>query len=365
MSDELENGPARIAAAARSWVSPEAIERFVAYMPQDGTSESEVDSAVAAADRASAAAYGEEAAAADVVVVANDGIHIRLTKKGTTEARRAWLKALAAALPGGTVERPRTNRGPNAVLERLLAVETVTSFAGAREAAAHSLAIKARRVFSLPGATAYVSSSEAAFALPDGPEADRVLGLLQTSAPNVLLVAQDDHVAELSWLMQDELTARLVDSEGWQSHLDVARSLLREAAADLDVGFVRTCPGLGGWSTIHTYPPVPPAGTLTSAFFNSRRLWPVRVADAYGLQLLTGKHLNRANDLSTWKVTPVEDRYLVEARDPEAWFAGTPDPEILAAARADFGDIIVTQQELEAAQEADYEDRLKPKPQPA
>ena len=82
MSDEPEKGPTRITAAARSWVSPRAIERFVAYMPQGATSKSEVDSAVAAADRASVAAYGEEAAAADVVVVANDGIHIRLTKEG-------------------------------------------------------------------------------------------------------------------------------------------------------------------------------------------------------------------------------------------------------------------------------------------
>lgn len=217
--------------------------------------------------------------------------------------------------------RPRTSRGPNAVLERLLAAETMTSLAGAREGAAQSLARKARRVFSLPGATAYVSSSDAAFALPDGPEVDRVLGLLQTSAPSILLVAQDDHVAETSWLMQDELTARLVDSEGWQSHLDVARSLLRQVAADLNVGFVPTCPGLGEWSNIHTYPPVPPADTLTSAFFNSRRLWPVRVADAYGLQLLTAEHLECANDLS--------GRGVAHACAPSPRRAGTRARELL------------------------------------
>lgn len=68
------------------------------------------------------------------------------------------------------------------------------------------------------------------------------------------------------------------------------------------------------------------------------------VADAHGTQLLTDRHLSRARDLSNWEVTEITPhRYLVRAQDLEPWYAGdTPDPEVVAQARSDFGDMILT-----------------------
>lgn len=60
--------------------------------------------------------------------------------------------------------------------------------------------------------------------------------------------------------------------------------------------------------------------------------------------MLTGRHLSRARDLSTWNIAEiVPDRFLVHANDLDPWYAGdTPDPEVVAQARADFGDMILT-----------------------
>lgn len=65
--------------------------------------------------------------------------------------------------------------------------------------------------------------------------------------------------------------------------------------------------------------------------------------DAHAVNLLTGRHLERAQDLTNWSVTEVgEDRYLVEARDLQPWFDGKPDPAVLEQARQDFGDMLIT-----------------------
>ncbi len=62
------------------------------------------------------------------------------------------------------------------------------------------------------------------------------------------------------------------------------------------------------------------------------------------MQVLTSDHLHRAADLSGWSVIEVApDRFLVEARDLRPWFAADePDPDVLAAARDDFGDMLLT-----------------------
>ena len=68
------------------------------------------------------------------------------------------------------------------------------------------------------------------------------------------------------------------------------------------------------------------------------------VLDAHAIQLLTTSHLERAHNLDAWTITPVAaDRYLVAAPDLDAWLTGrTPDPDLLAQARHDFGKMIAT-----------------------
>lgn len=72
--------------------------------------------------------------------------------------------------------------------------------------------------------------------------------------------------------------------------------------------------------------------------------------DAYGIQILTDAHLARARSLAEWDVQEMAPaRHLVQARDLAPWFADDiPAPEVLAAARHDFGDMILTPEAIAA-----------------
>jgi hypothetical protein len=79
------------------------------------------------------------------------------------------------------------------------------------------------------------------------------------------------------------------------------------------------------------------------------------VPDAFGLQLLTDAHLERAHDLSDWDITHLADgRHLVASKNLDGWFGGQPgnygvmaDDALVAKARADFGDMILTLEVIE------------------
>jgi hypothetical protein len=74
------------------------------------------------------------------------------------------------------------------------------------------------------------------------------------------------------------------------------------------------------------------------------------VQDAHGAQLLTRQHLDQARDLSAWLLTEVApDRFLVQAADLAPWWdTYAPDPDVVARARRDFGDMIITLADIEA-----------------
>lgn len=78
--------------------------------------------------------------------------------------------------------------------------------------------------------------------------------------------------------------------------------------------------------------------------------WHEFTLDPCGIQILTDQHLAKAHDLTGWTTTRLDaHHYLVETRDPAAWYA-TPLPamdgelpdDLIARARADFGDMILT-----------------------
>jgi hypothetical protein len=87
------------------------------------------------------------------------------------------------------------------------------------------------------------------------------------------------------------------------------------------------------------------------------------VPDAFGIQVLTDAHLERAHDLTDWDITPLANgRHLVAAKDVEGWFGtlaprdwrvvGTVPPlpdnrDLVEKARADFGEMILTPDTLE------------------
>ena len=62
------------------------------------------------------------------------------------------------------------------------------------------------------------------------------------------------------------------------------------------------------------------------------------------MQVLTDQHLTNARDLSGWDVESLRGgRHLVRAKDLSPWYATPePDPDVLARARRDFGDMILT-----------------------
>lgn len=78
-------------------------------------------------------------------------------------------------------------------------------------------------------------------------------------------------------------------------------------------------------------------------------VWNQYSLDPCGIQILTSAHLAKAHDLSAWNTTKLDhDHYLVQAHDLEPWYA-TPmrwndsiPEDLLARARADFGQIVLT-----------------------
>lgn len=118
---------------------------------------------------------------------------------------------------------------------------------------------------------------------------------------------------------------------------------LVEHAPDLEFGAIHL-----------TYPDTDTGeATTTSVWRRHPHVWSAYVPDAFGVQLLTGRHLAQAHDLSRWQVREVaEDRWLVKARDLTEWFRPAdasavrsrqfPDSALRARARDDFGSMILT-----------------------
>lgn len=99
-----------------------------------------------------------------------------------------------------------------------------------------------------------------------------------------------------------------------------------------------------------TWAALEPAFVTTTDIRYNRPLLAQFVPDVYGVQLLTEAHLQRAIDLSSWTVEEHPGgRFLVQAKDLAPWYASPqPTAEIVAAARADFGPMILTPAAIEA-----------------
>jgi len=121
------------------------------------------------------------------------------------------------------------------------------------------------------------------------------------------------------------------------------RDIMIGFASELEIGWIDLRPAidLGGY--------LPGDGSWS----NAKPVWHTYVPDARGIQVLTGTHLALAHDLSGWIVEPLgSDRYLVQAKDLHAWFPAEDDQPIwygwavddhtLDKARADFGNLILT-----------------------
>lgn len=135
----------------------------------------------------------------------------------------------------------------------------------------------------------------------------------------------------------------------WPEHLAGCVEVMKAVPEGTDLAFAQyTDAPMGSWSHLESVAPRWPAATETDFRYHPH-LAALFVPDARGAMVLTDAHLDRAHDLSGWSVTPLgHGRHLVQHPDPAAWYAHpVPDPEVLAAARADFGDMILTPDAIE------------------
>lgn len=143
------------------------------------------------------------------------------------------------------------------------------------------------------------------------------------------------------------VTRRVDLDASWQELLDDQVGRLRAHPEALDVAMIKNAQHVSfDWGATDVEWPDCEHRTALEPFDyeRNRHLWDSYVIDAAGVQLLTGKHLSHAHDLSDWTVEEVApDRYLVSARDLEPWYAAlVAEPATIERARADFGDMILT-----------------------
>lgn len=162
---------------------------------------------------------------------------------------------------------------------------------------------------------------------------------------------------------QGLLGVLIVDPDmSWSDKLDQVRQILTWAPPRSDYGYIRHTTGMDlPLDEGATWPHI-----RESHVRYNRPLLTSFVPDAFGIQLLTDAHLERAHDLTNWDITPLAGgRHLVAARDLEAWFgpihAGgqnehggyardrllPDDLALVAKARADFGGMILTPELIE------------------
>lgn len=157
-----------------------------------------------------------------------------------------------------------------------------------------------------------------------------------------------DHIA----FGVDGLVLRsLHDASGsWSDIVSELVAGLRAIGRHLDLAFVQYLRGrsLNLDSLGKGQPPLP-SGIRAPSYRYNRLLLNRLVPDARGVFVVTGRHLERATDVSSWSIEGLgDDRHLLIHPDLDAWYAQPePDADMLTAARADLGSMIMTPADLE------------------
>jgi hypothetical protein len=157
--------------------------------------------------------------------------------------------------------------------------------------------------------------------------------------------------AQRVWGQSDGLAVHQAydPAQPWAVLVDSAREAVVNAAERTLLAFVAMTP-LWAYGWEHRGRDLPDLPTVPAYRLRQNSpVWGRRVPDAHGIQLLTSAHLDQANDLSAWSIVAVaRDRFLVQARDLDAWFTtGAPSAAIVEQARADFGRLIISPQDLD------------------
>lgn len=295
--------------------------------------------------------HGDPPVQPTTVIEGVDALHIRIQYGAAEKSEvRAWASQLAAALTdagiSGTLARPLPQYPPQAVTraannDRVVSVMyamrgPIDADVATRLASVHGLGLFERHTLS--------GGSEFTIEVPDSSGLAASLPDLGRSAT---LEGWDEARVASAHLMCGTVVAQgHLCFENRQTQVARARAALVHLAGDVHHAFAEVMTGLHGWTST---PHDGPDGLSSGMYSQLRDVWPAQVFDSHGLQILTRDHLDRATDLTDWRVEEVGDRYLVEATDLDPWFAGDGvDAEVLAKARADFGDMIFTEAERRA-----------------
>lgn len=181
-------------------------------------------------------------------------------------------------------------------------------------------------------------------ALPDG--------LARSAVSGVTCIRRDPARVVSTNFLSNGLVGRAVydPQQSWPDRLAQCVDAMLATAQLVDVAFIQHVRNVAGsWNGLDTgSPSLPGPG---SAWFAQRRPGLEHfVPDARGIQVVTSTHLERAHDLNDWTVEALGNgRHLVQARDLDAWYGPDgPTPDVLAAARADFGPMIARREDLQA-----------------
>ena len=242
-----------------------------------------------------------------------------------------------------TLDQPFTDLGPGS-WHQTWGVDPSTTQALCRDVADWCAELK--------GGEAYLSQGLSQVLL-DGPDLPQILAASVPYGPAGLTYARrEPRAVRQARLSQGGQCVYQIEDAGkdWRGRLDTLTRVLTWQPQAFELAIVRLTPSLAlSWLMLDLKNPPPPT-VDTPRFFDCRSLWREFTPDAHGIQILTDAHLARARSLTGWNVNPVAGgRYLVQARDLEPWYSGTqPDPDVLAAARADFADMILTPSAIDA-----------------
>lgn len=184
--------------------------------------------------------------------------------------------------------------------------------------------------------------------LASTPEVGQLLadGITKFGMAGVTYVRSEPRrVATVNLAPQGQGCYGLMDAgAGWQKILAKVTQALHFAPEETNLAFVQHSLAYTiSWDQLYGATPRLPH-VLEHHIRYNRHLISSYVPDAHGIQLLTDAHLDHARDLSDWDIEPLTGgRHLVKAHHLDRWYATVdPDPETLAKARHDFGDMILT-----------------------
>jgi hypothetical protein len=163
--------------------------------------------------------------------------------------------------------------------------------------------------------------------------------------------AKPTRIAAITFAPEGRAAFQLWDEEsGWEERLTEVIRAIVALPAETDVALIQYTPPLSlAWSGIDAGPLRLLAVEEYQVRYN-KHLDRLFVPDVRGVQVLTDAHLEKAADLTRWRVDDLGGgRHLVQAVDLAAWYAHPlPHPDVLAQGREDFGAMILTPEAIEA-----------------